>query len=356
MDGSKRSGHGNAYFTGFGRARRIVFFDTLLARLVPDGDRGDPRARARPLQAAPRGQAHRVVGAVLARVPRAARVARHQRLVLRGPRHSRRACSPPRGAARRRARAVPARPAGVHVHAVAAGRALFAPARIRGRRIRRAQRLGRRAGQRAGQALRGQRVDAHARSRCTRRSTIRIRRPPSASPGSSQIVRRAAHERRRATRPSTRACWRLAAMRCRPNAPRLGADELAGHAPRWRDGMPTVTVSRGLHLRPITTTTIAFVNAVAWIAAPRGPPPRPRVGVQPLRDDVVHALGGWHDAQRRRSALPRSSACSPERDVRRETGVSSDRRRRGAPRTSSSLRFAATTSSSSATASAWTAC
>jgi len=36
MDGSKRSGHGNAYFTGFGRARRVVFFDTLLARLAPE--------------------------------------------------------------------------------------------------------------------------------------------------------------------------------------------------------------------------------------------------------------------------------------------------------------------------------
>jgi STE24 endopeptidase len=34
MDGSKRSAHGNAYFTGFGRARRIVFFDTLLSRLT----------------------------------------------------------------------------------------------------------------------------------------------------------------------------------------------------------------------------------------------------------------------------------------------------------------------------------
>ena len=33
MDGSKRSAHGNAYFTGFGRSRRIVFFDTLLSRL-----------------------------------------------------------------------------------------------------------------------------------------------------------------------------------------------------------------------------------------------------------------------------------------------------------------------------------
>jgi STE24 endopeptidase len=33
MDGSTRSSHGNAYFTGFGRSKRIVFFDTLLARL-----------------------------------------------------------------------------------------------------------------------------------------------------------------------------------------------------------------------------------------------------------------------------------------------------------------------------------
>lgn len=35
MDGSRRSNHGNAYFTGFGKARRIVFFDTLLSRLNP---------------------------------------------------------------------------------------------------------------------------------------------------------------------------------------------------------------------------------------------------------------------------------------------------------------------------------
>lgn len=36
MDGSRRSSHGNAFFTGFGRAKRIVFFDTLLDRLTPD--------------------------------------------------------------------------------------------------------------------------------------------------------------------------------------------------------------------------------------------------------------------------------------------------------------------------------
>jgi STE24 endopeptidase len=35
MDGSRRSAHANAYFTGFGAARRVVFFDTLLARLAP---------------------------------------------------------------------------------------------------------------------------------------------------------------------------------------------------------------------------------------------------------------------------------------------------------------------------------
>jgi len=36
MDGSKRSSHGNAYFTGFGRNKRIVFFDTLIQRLTPE--------------------------------------------------------------------------------------------------------------------------------------------------------------------------------------------------------------------------------------------------------------------------------------------------------------------------------
>ncbi len=35
MDGSRRSAHGNAYFTGLGAAKRVVFFDTLLAKLAP---------------------------------------------------------------------------------------------------------------------------------------------------------------------------------------------------------------------------------------------------------------------------------------------------------------------------------
>jgi STE24 endopeptidase len=36
IDGSKRSGHSNAFFTGFGKFRRIVLFDTLIAQLAPE--------------------------------------------------------------------------------------------------------------------------------------------------------------------------------------------------------------------------------------------------------------------------------------------------------------------------------
>lgn len=36
MDGSRRSSHGNAYFTGLGKSKRIVFYDTLLNQLSPD--------------------------------------------------------------------------------------------------------------------------------------------------------------------------------------------------------------------------------------------------------------------------------------------------------------------------------
>lgn len=36
MDGSKRSTHGNAYFTGMGSAKRVVFFDTLIKQLTPE--------------------------------------------------------------------------------------------------------------------------------------------------------------------------------------------------------------------------------------------------------------------------------------------------------------------------------
>jgi 4a-hydroxytetrahydrobiopterin dehydratase len=58
----------------------------------------------------------------------------------------------------------------------------------------------------------------------------------------------------------------LAAMRCRPDAPRLGADELAGHAatlPGW-----STQGDRLVKTFPFDDyhATMAFVNAVAWIA------------------------------------------------------------------------------------------
>jgi STE24 endopeptidase len=36
MDGSRRSAHANAYFTGLGRSKRVVFYDTLLSKLTPE--------------------------------------------------------------------------------------------------------------------------------------------------------------------------------------------------------------------------------------------------------------------------------------------------------------------------------
>ncbi|MEI2791092.1 MAG: M48 family metallopeptidase [Steroidobacteraceae bacterium] len=54
MDGSKRSAHGNAYFTGLGREKRIVFYDTLAAVALAGTGRGRACPRARALQA----QAH----------------------------------------------------------------------------------------------------------------------------------------------------------------------------------------------------------------------------------------------------------------------------------------------------------
>ncbi|HSV17150.1 MAG TPA: 4a-hydroxytetrahydrobiopterin dehydratase [Casimicrobiaceae bacterium] len=58
----------------------------------------------------------------------------------------------------------------------------------------------------------------------------------------------------------------LAAMRCRPDAPRLGADELAAHAAT----LPGWTTAGDRLVKPFAFDdyhdTMAFVNAVAWIA------------------------------------------------------------------------------------------
>ena len=164
MDGSKRSGHGNAYFTGFGKAKRIVFFDTLLARLAPEeieavlahelGHYKLKHVAKRIVWSAALSLAILALLAFLAREP----------WFYAG-------LGIPEADAPRRfrssgycARVVPAGLAGVHVHARAVVVAVFAPPRIRGRRVRHAACIGRGADAGAGQAVRGQRGHADARS------------------------------------------------------------------------------------------------------------------------------------------------------------------------------------------------
>ena len=160
MDGSRRSSHGNAFFTGFGRAKRIVFFDTLLERLTPD--------EVEAVLAHELG--HFKLKHVLKRMLWMAffslaflallALARGLAVVLR---RSRRAAGD--GSPRRRADPVLPRAAGVHVRVRAAVVVLLAPARVRSRRVRREERVRHVARARAGEALRGQRRHAHAGSR-----------------------------------------------------------------------------------------------------------------------------------------------------------------------------------------------
>ena len=58
----------------------------------------------------------------------------------------------------------------------------------------------------------------------------------------------------------------LAAMRCRPNAPRLGADELAGHAATLSGWTTAADRLVKLYRFGDFHETMAFVDAVAWIA------------------------------------------------------------------------------------------
>ena len=121
MDGSKRSGHGNAYFTGFGRARRIVFFDTLLERLRPTRSRRCSRTSSA-ISSCARDQARRC-GRRCCRslFSRCSPGSPRRRGSTRGSAYRRRGRGRD-GAARRRARPVLARAAGVHVRAGAACR------------------------------------------------------------------------------------------------------------------------------------------------------------------------------------------------------------------------------------------
>ena len=154
MDGSKRSSHGNAYFTGFGAAKRIVFFDTLLSRLAP--------AEVEAVLAHELGHFKRhhvwkrVVLAVSRepRLPRGARICHRSALVLRGAGgRAAQHCA--------RTRAVRHGGAGLHLPAPPDREPVLAPPRIRGRRVRREPRERVGPHPRARQTLPGQRRDAH---------------------------------------------------------------------------------------------------------------------------------------------------------------------------------------------------
>ena len=125
MDGSKRSTHGNAYFTGFGKSKRIVFFDTLLQRLSPGENRCRAVARTGALQAAPCAEAHRIYLCTQPGFPLVAGAIAACRMVLSRPR-----CRH----AKHRAGAVAVLhgDAGVYLFVASHHLGLFAQARVRG--------------------------------------------------------------------------------------------------------------------------------------------------------------------------------------------------------------------------------
>ena len=85
----------------------------------------------------------------------------------------------------------------------------------------------------------------------------------------------------------------LAAMRCRPDAPRLGADELAGHVAILGGWEATPAgLSRSFTFADYAAT-IAFVNAVAWIAAREDHHPELAVGYGKCQVSwSTHSAGG----------------------------------------------------------------
>ena len=151
MDGSKRSAHGNAYFSGFGANKRIVFFDTLLARLAPQEIEAVLAHELGHFKLKHIVKRIVVMFARVARLPGAARLPEGAALVLHGP--GRRADA---GRQQRRDGADPvhAGAAGVHLRAVAADLDQLAQARIRGRRLRRQAHRRARPGLGAGQDVR----------------------------------------------------------------------------------------------------------------------------------------------------------------------------------------------------------
>ncbi len=173
MDASRRTAHGNAYFTGLFGQKRIVLFDTL-ARSdgVPRGRRG-ARARARPLQAPPRALGDRPERRDERRPLLRAEPAAAARALLRGFLAGAHLL--------RRARRLRALVRARELPAAAARERPVAQARVRGRSLR-APRRGepRRPRRGAPQAARARAVCCPSRTRSTRASTTPTRRCSSA--------------------------------------------------------------------------------------------------------------------------------------------------------------------------------
>ena len=173
MDGSRRSAHSNAYFTGLGAAKRVVFFDTLLTRLTP----GEVEAVL----------AHELGHFKLRHVPKRmltifalslAALALLGWLTQQQWFYTGLGVTPnlvaPNDALALLLFMLALPP--VRLPADAAGRARVAPSRVRGRRLRLRAGQRPRPGQRAAQAARRQRRHADARSAVRARSTTRTRR------------------------------------------------------------------------------------------------------------------------------------------------------------------------------------
>ncbi len=141
MDGSKRSSHGNAFFTGFGASKRIVLFDTLVSRLQP------PEVEAVLAHELGHYKLHHIAkGMALTAVVSFAILFALGQLIDKPWFYQGLGVTTPSSAA------------------ALAHQPLLAQARVRGRQVRDQPRERRRAGGSAGEALSGQRRDPHAGS------------------------------------------------------------------------------------------------------------------------------------------------------------------------------------------------
>ncbi len=274
MDGSKRSNHGNAYFTGFGASKRIVLFDTLLARLAP------PEVEAVLAHELGHYRRHHVWKRVLlpvrvlVRPAVAARRADRPGLVLPGPER----LDPDRGD---RTAAFRAGDAGIHVPPAPAHQPLLAQARVRGRCLRRGPRQRGRAGQGAGQAVPRQR--GHADAGPAALGVLRL------APAGGHPHRAAAAFRELIMEDLTQRKCKPCEGGVAPYTPQQAA-QMLGQLKGW-----LIEDGRLVKLYPFSNyyQTMAFVNALAWVSHREDHHPDLTVGYNKCRVEYsTHAIGG----------------------------------------------------------------